>query len=358
MQVAKSDVDAYRRQGAKGLVLLLWLGFLLAAPGYVYDKEKTPTKAEITWPPAPQTPRIRFIDEFSSPKDLGTKRPMFKRLWKKIIGVDDREPGILQPYGVVTDSLGRIIVTDTKLRSLHIFDRQSRKYSTIQPPKGETFVSPIGLAVDGEDTIYLSDSYTGKIFAFDKSGKFKSKIGEKEGLFKRPTGLAINKNLQRLYIVDTLKNEVVVYDLQGHEQFRFGRRGVGKGEFNYPTHICLDRQGRIYITDALNARIQIFDEHGNFLSLFGRLGNGSGDLDKPKGVAVDSEGHVYVVEGLHDVVQVFDARGTFLLSFGETGSSAGHFYLPSSIYIDDHDFVYVADSYNRRVQIFKYLRPV
>lgn len=337
------------------IIFLAALSLLVFADSLVGSVEKEPEK-NLSWPEPPETPRIKFVKSVSSPKDLKLERSSFlKRAMKKIIGIESADSTMLFPYGIVVDSRHRLIVADQKLRLIHVFDAQAGKYFSIKQPKGEVFVSLVGLALDGEDNIYVSDSYTGKIFVFDRTGKFKKRLGPDEGIFNRPTGIAIDQSLGRLYVVETVKGEVAVLDLNGTELFKIGKRGYGNGEFNFPTQICL-RGDRIYITDTLNARVQILDKDGKFISAIGRLGDAIGDLDKPKGVAVDSEGHVYVVEGLRDRVEIFDQDGKLLLTFGSTGSGRGEFYLPTAIHIDADDNVYVSDSYNRRVQIFKYLK--
>jgi DNA-binding beta-propeller fold protein YncE len=339
------------------VVLCVPLAAWLTAAGAHNDRDTRSERGnELVWPPAPERPRIRFLSSFASPKDLKLKRQsFFKTLIKKVIGIDERDPHMVYPYGLTTDSQGRLIAVDSKLRLVHVFDLKQKRYMAIRPPNKERFVSPIGVALDAKDNIYVSDSYEGKIFIFDREGKLKDVIGQPEGIFKRPTGLAIDKAEGRLYVVDTLRDEVLAMDLQGHRLFRFGKPGERNGEFNAPTQICF-HEGKLFVTDTLNARIQEFDTHGNFLFASGRVGDGPGDLDKPKGVAVDSEGHVYVVEGLHDLVQIFDTQGRFLLAFGGTGSQKGEFYLPTAIHIDAEDNIYVADSYNSRIQVFKYLK--
>ncbi len=330
---------------------LVVLGFA-GLPG----REKPRALPELCWPAAPAPARIKFLNSFSSPQDLQFKRSsLLKALLKKIVGLEGSERSVLFPYGLTTDSRGRLIIVDTKLRLLHVFDSKKKTYFAIKPPNKERFVSPIGVAVDAADNIYVSDSYEGKVFIFDRQRNLKDVIGRPEGRFKRPTGIAIDKAARRLYVVDTLKHEVVALALDGKELFRFGKRGEGNGEFNFPTQICL-RGDRVYVTDTLNARVQVFDIEGKFVSAFGRLGRGAGAFDKPKGVALDSEGHIYVVEGLHDVVQIYDQQGRFLLAFGATGRDFGEFFLPTGIHIDEQDNIYVADSYNRRIQVFKYLR--
>ncbi|HLG18031.1 MAG TPA: 6-bladed beta-propeller [Blastocatellia bacterium] len=329
----------------------LVFSLFIASNGEHGDKEK-----ELYWPSPPDPPRIKYVRSIASPRDLKLKQSSFlKRVVKKIIGTEDPEPAMMSPYGIVTDSRQRIIAVDSKARMIHVFDPQEKKYVAIRAPKKEMFVSLVGVAVDGQDNIYVSDSYTGKIFIFDRNGKLIKRIGSEEGSFNRPTGIAIDKASRRLYVVETVKGEVDVLDLDGIGLFKFGKRGEGQGEFNHPTQICVSGDS-VYVTDTLNARIQVFDKDGHFISVVGRHGDGIGDLDKPKGVAIDSHGHIYVVEGLRDRVQIFDKEGNLLLVFGETGSDRGEFYLPTAIHIDADDNIYISDSSNRRIQVFRYLR--
>lgn len=318
--------------------------------------EPTEDTKELVWPAPPEKARIKFVRTISSPNDLKLKRSsLFKRIIRKIVGIDENDSLIVSPYGVTTDSHNRIIVADAKARLIHVFDPEQKKYFNIKSPKGEMFVSLVGLAVDREDNIYVSDSYTGKIHVFDEGGKFVRRLGPDEGQFDRPTGIAIDKQRGHLYVVETRKGRVEVLNLSGQELFKFGKRGYGDGEMNFPTQICL-RGDRVYVTDTLNARVQIFDLDGTFIGKIGRYGDAAGDFEKPKGVAVDSEGHIYVVEGLHDLIDIFDRDGRLLLALGGTGSGRGEFFLPTAIHIDEHDNIYVSDSYNHRVQVFKYLR--
>jgi DNA-binding beta-propeller fold protein YncE len=324
--------------------------------GSLANNERDEDRGELIWPQPPERARIKYLQSISSPRDLKLKQSsLFKRIVKKVIGISDADTTMVFPYGITTDSQGHIIVVDSRLRLIHVLDERNKKYFSIRAPNGEVFISPIGVAVDAADNIYISDSYTGKILVFNRSGKFVTRLGPDEGQFDRPTGIAVDKQHGRLYVVETRKGEVDVLTLNGAELFKFGKRGAGQGEFNRPTQICI-RDDRVYVTDTLNARIQIFDLEGKFVSTVGKLGDAIGDLDKPKGVAVDSEQHIYVVGGLNDIVTIFDQQGNFLLSFGGSGSRRGEFFLPTAIHIDSNDNVYVSDPYNRRVQVFKYLR--
>jgi DNA-binding beta-propeller fold protein YncE len=346
----------WRRGLAAAAILLLVIGCVDVGLAYYGEASASESGPEIVWPAAPETPRVRFVRSITSPEDLKLKKSsVLKKLFRKVVGLEDGSTSLVAPYGITTDSRGRIVVADPKGAAIHVFDVAGKKYKKIGAPKGQQFVSIVAVAVDGDDNIYVADTVTGKLFVFDRDGKFKNLIGGEEGGFNRPSGLAIDKEARRLYVVETVAGRVEVLNLAGRRIFGFGRKGVGDGEFNRPTQICVSG-GRIYVTDALNARIQVFDADGAFVTKLGRRGQGPGFLDKPKGVATDSEGHVYVVEGLHDVVQIFDQNGAFLMDFGGTGSGRGQLYLPTAIHIDASDNIYVADPVNGRVEVFRYLK--
>lgn len=307
----------------------------------------------LVWPQPPQNPRIKFLRTISGPADIGIKRSWFRKTMDNILGKKETVGVMLRPYGVFADA-NRIYVTDPGISLLHVIDLTEKQYFQIRKPRKEMLISPIGIAVDEYANIYLTDSALKKVFVFDKKGKFLREIGSSE-LFLRPTGIAVNED--RIYIIDTIGHKIFVFSKKdGKLLFRFGKRGTGKAEFNYPTNIFIGRDGLLYITDSLNFRVQIFDRAGNFISAFGKQGDGSGDFAQPKGIAVDSEGHIYVADAHFDNVQIFDRAGNLLLSFGNTGRKKGGMVLPAGVFIDDRDRIYVADSYNNRIQIFKYLK--
>jgi DNA-binding beta-propeller fold protein YncE len=210
------------------------------------------------------------------------------------------------------------------------------------------FMSPVAVARHGS-TFFVADSALGKVMAFNEKGKLQFEITRE---LERPSGLALLGD--RLWVTDSQRHQVVLYDLGGKFISKFGRRGSGPGEFNFPTHVNVDAAGRIYVTDSLNNRIQVFDANGQFQRAFGSAGDGPGHFSRPKGVAVDRSGHVYVVDAVFDNVQVFDEQGRLLLNWGEAGPAPGEFWLPNAIVISRNNEIYVADSYNHRIQVFRY----
>jgi DNA-binding beta-propeller fold protein YncE len=281
--------------------------------------------------------------------------------WNKLVDVVAGNPDfkfLVRPYSVITDSKGRIIVTDPGASGVHIFDFAQKKYKFIERREKarDAMLAPQCVAVDAQDNIYVTDSESGKIFVFEPNGKFVRAIGSLkggEGYFKRPTGLAVDGAAQRIYVSDTLRDEIFILDLQGNVLGKFGKTGQGEGEFNLPTELRLSGQ-ELLVVDSMNFRVQAFNREGQFQFSIGKIGDTTGAIFRPKAVSVDSEGNVYVVDALWGLVQVFNQQGQLLYYFGAKGTNAGEFQLPSGLFIDHDDHVYVVDSFNRRVQVFQY----
>ena len=319
-------------------------------------------------PQAPEPPppllldggrRLEFIRAFSAEQEVKSKHAFWNKLVDVIAGAPERTR-MIRPYDIVTDSRGRIIVSDPGAALVHIFDFENGKYQKLAGSAKEPFKSPMGVAVDNGDNIYVADSELGKLLVFDSRGKFCRDIGNLkggEGYFKRPTGVAVDAPNNRVYVTDTLRDAVYYTDLEGNILGHFGSRGSGPGEFNFPTEL-LTQNGELFVVDAMNFRVQIFDGKGQYHGSFGQMGMGTGYLWRAKGLAMDNEGHFYVADAMLDAVQVFDREGTLLYYFGHEGDQLGEFDFPAGISIDRNYRVYVVDMLNCRVEVFQYMdRP-
>lgn len=333
-----------------------WL-LLLLLPNIALAGSKTKSTSPVMVPELELESgrRLRYEGSITSEKEVRSGH----RFWGRVLDVLAGEPQfhtLINPYSVVTDSRGRVIVTDPGAGGIHVFDFTQHKYKFLSRQKEKDGLdSPQCVAVDADDNIYVTDSYTGKIFVFDANGKFQHVLGSLrgEGFFKRATGIAVDSAGQRVYVTDTLRNQIWVLNLEGDIVEKIGFRGASSGQFNYPTELRLVGQN-LYVVDAMNFRVQVLDRTGKFQYAIGNLGDALGSMFRPKGIGVDSEGHLYIVEGLSGLVQVFNQQGQLLYYFGKKGSGFGDFQLPSGLFIDSTDRVFVVDSYNHRVQVFQY----
>jgi DNA-binding beta-propeller fold protein YncE len=346
-----------QRSIRRAFILALFAGLLL--PVSAAPKSRSKSAERELWEMSLEGGRkLTWQRSFNSEAEVKPDRGFWNKVVDVIAGSPDFRP-LVQPYGIVADSRGRIIITDPAVAGIHIFDFKQRKYRLIQRlEKGrDTMLKPQCVAVDAHDNIYVSDSASGVVYVFDPNGKHLRSIGRLrggEGYFERPTGVAVDSENQRIYVADTLRNKIVVLDMQGKVLSTIGQRGTGDGEFNFPTELRLDGPN-LLVVDAMNFRIQAFDRAGVFQYAIGKPGDNVGAFFRPKGLAVDSEGDLYVVDGVLGLVQVFNRQGQLLYYFGSQGTHAGEFQLPAGLFIDHDDHVYVVDSFNRRVQVFQYV---
>ncbi|BBG66103.1 NHL repeat domain protein [Hydrogenimonas sp.] len=304
------------------------------------------------WPQPPEEARIKFEKKITNAEDLNIKKGFFSKIWDFFAGSEDTE--LIKPFGIHVDG-GKIYVTDIGLSSLVIFDKDNNKVRVIQGFKSEKFSYPVDVATDAKGNIYLTDSVKKAVYVFNKEGIALKKIGS-ENVFKRPTGIAIDKKRGILYVSDTLSSQIKRFSLRESRELEpVGSHGNLPDQFNRPTFITVDEDGRLYVCDSMNFKIKIFDKNGKFDSAFGRLGNTIGSFASPRGVAVDREGNIYVTDTLFNAVQIFDQKGNLLLVFGSKGTGDGEFYGPEDIAISKDGRAYVTDSYNMRIELFDIL---
>jgi DNA-binding beta-propeller fold protein YncE len=297
---------------------------------------------------------VQYLRTLPSVREFTKPKSVFTKLFNWVVGGPEGQPEITRPYSVTQDSIGRTLVADPGQKGVHVYDLEKRKYQFLKGPRGNRMESPIDVACDHTDRIYVTDSARQQIYVFDQKGRFERAIGREQ--LRRPTGLALDKSSRQLYVVDTVRHQVLVFALDGSLVRVIGQRGAGEGEFNYPTAVTL-ASGKLYVVDAMNFRIQAFTPAGKFVGAFGKLGLQSGTLNRPKGIAADTEGNLYVADALFETVQVFDPEGRLLYYFGATGDEPGKFQLPTGVYITNRNIIYVADSANRRVQVFRRMGP-
>jgi DNA-binding beta-propeller fold protein YncE len=306
----------------------------------------------LVWPLPPDQPRIRFLAEYHGQNDLSEKDE-FKAA---LLGEEDGGLTLRKPYGVTASPDGKLIyVTDTKLRSVVVFDLEKKDVHPLKTDAQGAMYSPLEIRLDSKGRIYVTDSERKELLVLSPEGKTLMALGKKEDI-GRPTGLALDEARNRLYVADTVKHQVVVYDLAGKHLFTFGERGSEPGQLNYPVNLAVDGNGQLFVTDTGNFRVQIFDSEGKYRSAFGEVGDTYGTFSRPKGIALDSDNNVYAVDAAFNNFQIFNREGKLLLFVGALGREPGLFWLPAGVFIDQTDKIYVADSINERIQIFQYLK--
>jgi DNA-binding beta-propeller fold protein YncE len=347
-----ADTPLRQQSGRRAVVSGIVLAFMAAGCAVSSDAGKT-AAPPMTWPPAPEVARIAFVRSISGPEDLGITRGIWRRFGDMLVGRSITEQ-LVQPMAVAVGADDAVFVADPGAGGVHRFDIKRGRHDLIRRRDDAALRSPVGLAAGAHGEMYVTDSSLDEVFVIAEGATI-AEPAMLRAQFEQPTGVAVDPRSGRVYVVDTGEHCVKIFGRDGAQVAKFGRRGSGDGEFNFPTMLWRGADGRLYVADSLNFRVQVFDGNGGFLYKFGRLGDGSGDHLRPKGIATDRHGHVYVIDSLFHTMQIFHATGRFLLNVGQRGSGIGEFWLPSGVYVGTSGDIFVADPRNHRVQVFRYL---
>jgi len=173
-------------------------------------------------------------------------------------------------------------------------------------------------------------------------------VGEEDGLIiKRPWGIAVGQN-QKVYVADTLRREVLVFDMAEEDVYVMGG-GRYADLFTVLMGLAVDASGNIYASDSQNNQIYVFTKDEKPLINIGD----STLLSWPIGLAVDNErGRLYVANNHRHNIAVFDLSGKHLFNIGRRGQAPGYLNFPSDVDIDSKGNIVVADAMNARIQIF------
>jgi DNA-binding beta-propeller fold protein YncE len=329
--------------------------------------------SKLVWPLPPDIARIKFVTEL-----YGEQRPgpapgqqakKKKQGWMdRVAGLPTTDSGALKhdvihrfakPYGMGMDSKGRLYVADSYVAAVFVMDLEKKETKMLRNGAEGKFGTVIGLTVDDADRVFVVDAIMHRLAVFDKDLKLETYFGEKE--LEHPGGCAIDEQNRLLYVVDTNKHHVAVFDADTFKYLRaIGGPAKKEGDdepgtLSKPSNVAVDKDSLVYVSDTMNNRVQIFDADGAFVSMFGKHGDGPGDFARPKGIAIDSDGHIWVVDAYTNRVQVFDKEGHMTAYLGGGGELPGQFTVPSGIYIDKQNRAYVAEQFKGRVQIFQYV---
>jgi len=91
---------------------------------------------------------------------------------------------------------------------------------------------------------------------------------------------------------------------------KFGSRGSGNGQFQYPRGLALSNCGKyLFVCDYYNHRIQVFNAMvGTFVKSYGSNGSDNGQFENPIGICISPSGQIIISEddSNHHRVQIFE----------------------------------------------------
>jgi hypothetical protein len=305
----------------------------------------------VVYPAPPDTPRIQFLKHITTSRDLDARRSIFETL----VGEGENEVELLvKPFGLAVGE-GKIYICDTVFRGVRVIELDRGRLRNIRPrdvPGGMEV--PVGCALDEEDgRLYVVDTGRREVLVFDAELAFASAISGPKGF--RPNDVAVDA--EGIWVTDASSHVIRVYDKETTAEIRALPQLDPKhpGFLHQPTnlHIAGDR---IYVTDFGDFTVKVYSRAGEHLTTVGSYGDGTGRFTRPKGIAVDRDSVLYVADAAFNNVQLFNAAGEVLMFFGGSSSGPGSMSLPAQIALDyenlDYFRQYVDDSFELLYLIF------
>lgn len=167
------------------------------------------------------------------------------------------------------------------------------------------------------------------IIVFDNKGKYLRSWGR--GMFNNPHGLRVDRD-NNVWVTDNADHQVMKFTRGGELLLTLGIKGHAGADaqtFNRPTDIAFAASGDFYVSDGYgNARVVKFSKDGKYLLDWGKRGSAPGEFNLPHSVQTDSKGLVYVSDRENNRIQIFDSNGKFLKQWSHLGATQSIFITP------------------------------
>ena len=213
---------------------------------------------------------------------------------QKIETYTDTE-GTLQPFDCLSNTKinrrGRIVVNDYEKKQLLILSRDSSWRLTLESTIQLPFI-PLHSTVDQDGNyVVFGCQKEDQIIVLSEDGQLIRKIKFSAGIWS----LAVLSD-SSIVAVNGGDNSISILSPDGKQVSRFGERGTGNGEFDFPSGVCVDSCDKIIVSDTYNDRLQVFSRDGTFIQEFGKNNHNLNGFAHPRYVEVDRDGNIIVVD--------------------------------------------------------------
>ena len=191
-----------------------------------------------------------------------------------------------------------VYVVDAGNKRISVFNADNGSFVRVFGERGSDYnqlAGPNAIALDKAGHVFVSDKGNFRIQAYNTddsplrmSGSNGSKLGEFSGF--GPAGVVIDAT-DTLFVADTSRDQVDLYDYLGKYIGFFGGSGNTPGHLKAPVGVAIDKLGRILVADRDNKRVSIFGPDGKFIDV-----KPVGESSEPTFVAADAAGVIYVTD--------------------------------------------------------------
>lgn len=260
------------------------------------------------------------------------------------------------PFGIAVKSDRSFYVAEIQGKRITKFDINGDYVGTVESVNGYgKLKGPFGVAAGHSGNLYIADTLGHSVLVLDQAKNLVLKLGTgtpstEPGSFNEPHRVAVNENLNRIYVSDTHNNRIQVFDMQGHVLTVMGQAGrKGPGTYWFASGLDSDEKGNIYAMSLYGGFVNVYDATGNLSGTIGKAGYGAGELNAAYGL-IYHKGTIWVADTRNSRLQHLSLQGGILGIIGQgEGESNNQFNNPSDLGFDANDNIYVTDWKNDRV---------
>ena len=158
----------------------------------------------------------------------------------------------LVPDHIATDSEHRLYVSDRLSGRVYALDDNLKVAAVFAPQPGGQFVD---FKIKGA-TLWALERVGQAVYQFDLSGQQRQRSVLQQQL-DTPVSLAVNRQ-QQVFVLDRAVGKVYRFTKNGKFLDSFGQKGYRRGQFNYPSQLIFDWQQRLCVVNQGNDRIEVF----------------------------------------------------------------------------------------------------
>ncbi len=255
--------------------------------------------------------------------------------------------------------------------------------------------SPMGIAEDRWQNIYVSDRAARLVWKIETSGRAiviagtgkttdtkgipRSRVPARDVDFALPEGLVVDRD-ENILLADSLNHAILKIDRHGFLSHLAGNGQRGfKGDggqateasLSGPYDVRVDSKGNIYIADLFNQRIRKIDNNGVISTVAGTgVAGYSGDggpavnaqLNMPYGILLDKDDNLLIADSDNHVIRKVGGDGIIhtIAGRGERGfegdggpALAAKFDSPQALALDSAGRLYIGDEHNNAIRVIE-----
>ncbi len=279
------------------------------------------------------------------------------------------------PSAVAVDRAGNVYVADTTSHTIRKITGGS--VVTLAGLAGEwgnrdgvgglaRFNQPSAIAVDGEGTVYVADTFNGRIRRISARSNVTT-LAPYVGIVY---ALAVDEE-GSVYVARNAIQKITpggqLITIAGVPGSTGSSDGTGSAaRFNDVMGLAVDAAGNIYAADIGSHTIRKITPEGVVTTIAGLAGSsGSSDgagsaarFKGPYGIAVDREGNLFVADAFNSTIRRIDSSGVVTTVAGKVdedgiadGSGAtARFSVPLGVAVGEEGTIYVADTFNHTIR--------